>query len=201
MKFSATNLSRRSLLMAGAVFGGAGMVGLFSRLATANEGDTIVVKPGKVSIERFDDAGKSLGVESVDKVIKSEDEWKQVLADAPQAAVAFYVTRQEGTERAFTGPYWDNHEKTGLYRCRCCDNALYDAATKYDSGTGWPSFYQPIAKTNVLEQPDEDGFRTKVSCTLCEAHLGHVFNDGPAPTGLRYCMDGVALRYVPRPAT
>src|SRR4029079_17569012 len=91
MKFNATNLSRRSLLMAGAVFGGAGMVGLFSRLATANEGDTIVVKPGKVSIERFDDAGKSLGVESVDKVIKSEDEWKQVLADAPQAALAFYV--------------------------------------------------------------------------------------------------------------
>ncbi|HZP21082.1 MAG TPA: peptide-methionine (R)-S-oxide reductase MsrB [Bauldia sp.] len=159
-------------------------------------------KPGNVTIERFSDDGKSLGKETVAKVIKTEEEWKKQLASAPQPDLTFYVTRQEGTERAFTGPNWDNHS-AGLYRCICCDNALYTNETKYDSGTGWPSFWRPIAKENVTEIKDTSYgmVRTAVSCTLCDAHLGHVFDDGPQPTGLRYCMDGVAMRFIPWPVT
>jgi peptide-methionine (R)-S-oxide reductase len=201
MRASAIAPSRRAFLLSTAAIGGIAAVGFLSRFAAAAVGETIVVKPGKVTIQRFTDLGKSIGVETVDKVVKTEEEWKKLLANVPQPDLAFQVARQEGTEAAFTGPNWDNHSTTGLYRCICCDNALYDAATKYDSGTGWPSFYQPIAKTNVLEATDEDGFRTRVSCTLCEAHLGHVFDDGPKPTGLRYCMDGVAMRYIGRPTT
>ncbi len=195
-----TSASRRAFLLSTAALGGVAAIGFFSRFAAAAVGETIVVTPGKVTIQRFTDLGKSIGVVTVDKVVKTEAEWKKLLASAPQPDLTFQVTRQEGTEYPKTGPNWDNHSTTGLYRCICCDNALFDAATKYDSGTGWPSFYQPIAKTNVLETTDEDGFRTKVSCTLCEAHLGHVFDDGPKPTGLRYCMDGVALRYIPHPS-
>ena len=101
---------------------------------------------------------------------------------------------------AFTGPYWDNHAP-GLYRCVACDTALFDSDTKFDSGTGWPSFYQPIASQNVVEIKDTSfGMtRTAVSCALCDSHLGHVFPDGPPPTGLRYCINGVALRYIARP--
>jgi peptide-methionine (R)-S-oxide reductase len=188
------NFSRRKFLLSTTLFGVAG-AGLLSRLAAASEGETIVVKPGKVTIQRFTDLGKSIGKEEADKVIKSEADWRKLLSP-----LAFEVTRQEGTETAFTGPYWDNHA-AGLYRCICCDNALYLSNTKFDSGTGWPSFWQPIAKENVVETADNSfGMtRTKVSCALCEAHLGHVFDDGPQPTGLRYCMDGVALRFIPRP--
>jgi len=188
------NFSRRKFLLSTTLFGVAG-AGLLSRLAAASEGETIVVKPGKVTIQRFTDLGKSIGKEEADKVINSEADWRKLLSP-----LAFEVTRQEGTETAFTGPYWDNHA-AGLYRCICCDNALYLLNTKFDSGTGWPSFWQPIAKENVVETADNSfGMtRTKVSCALCEAHLGHVFDDGPQPTGLRYCMDGVALRFIPRP--
>src|SRR5262249_35140577 len=188
--------SRRTFLLSSAALIGIGGAGLLSRIAGAAEGETIVVAPGKVTIQRFTDLGKSIGKEEVVKVIKTEEEWKKILSP-----LAFRVTRQEGTEAAFTGPYWDNHSP-GLYRCICCDNALYTSDTKFDSGTGWPSFWQPIAKENVVET-DDTSFgmtRTKVSCKLCEAHLGHVFNDGPEPTGLRYCMDGVELRFLPRPA-
>jgi peptide-methionine (R)-S-oxide reductase len=147
----------------------------------------------KVTIMQFSDDGKSLGRASLPKVRK-EVEWRKVLSP-----LAYEVTRQKGTERAFSQPGYDRHE-SGLYRCVCCDNALFEAKTKFDSGTGWPSFWQPIATENVHEISDRmyGMTRTEVQCSLCDAHLGHVFDDGPKPTGLRYCMNTVALRFVPK---
>lgn len=149
---------------------------------------------GSVEIEGFDASGKSLGLSRLDKIVKSDAEWRAQLS-----ALAYEVTRRDGTERAFTGPYWDAHDD-GLFHCVCCDTALFDSKTKYDSGTGWPSFYAPISKANVVESVDSSfGMRrTAVSCRRCDAHLGHVFTDGPRPTGLRYCINGVALRFSPR---
>jgi peptide-methionine (R)-S-oxide reductase len=147
--------------------------------------------PDKVTITQFSDDGKILGRVRLDKVRK-DAEWKKRLSP-----LAYQVTRQQGTERAFSQPGYDRHE-AGLYRCICCDNALFDAKTKFDSGTGWPSFWQPIAEDNLHNI--EDGMfgmkRTEVQCNLCDAHLGHVFDDGPKPTGLRYCMNAVALRFI-----
>jgi peptide-methionine (R)-S-oxide reductase len=129
---------------------------------------------------------------SVGRVEKSDAEWKKQLT--PEE---YEVARHGGTERAFTGKYWNNHEH-GLYRCVCCGNALFSSDTKFESGTGWPSFWQPIAKENVRQRVDGTlGMeRTEVLCTKCEAHLGHVFEDGPKPTGLRYCMNSASLDFV-----
>nr|WP_208393797.1 peptide-methionine (R)-S-oxide reductase MsrB [Rhizomicrobium electricum] len=147
-----------------------------------------------VSVTEFSAAGQALGVKPIPKLVRSDEDWRRLLPP-----LAFEVTRHAGTERAFTGPGWDNHAD-GLYRCVCCGTALFDSRTKYDSGTGWPSFYRPIAASNVRETRDGSLFavRTAVSCVLCDAHLGHVFGDGPRPTGLRYCMNAVALKFVPR---
>ena len=125
------------------------------------------------------------------KIEKTKDEWRAQLT--PEQ---YHVTREAGTERAFTGPYWDNKAK-GTYKCICCGTPLFDAETKYDSGTGWPSFYQPIEKGAVEEREDNSLFsrRTEIICATCDAHLGHVFPDGPKPTGLRYCMNGTALDF------
>jgi peptide-methionine (R)-S-oxide reductase len=145
-----------------------------------------------VTVIGFDDSGKSTGKSQVRKVRKTEQEWKQQLT-----ADQFEVTRNKGTERAFSGEYAETRGK-GLYRCICCNNALFSSDTKFDSGTGWPSFWAPIAKENVRSGNDLSlGIpRTEVSCSECDAHLGHVFDDGPKPTGLRYCMNSLSLKFI-----
>jgi peptide-methionine (R)-S-oxide reductase len=141
----------------------------------------------------FDAAGVKKGVVDLPKVKKTDAEWKKQL-DPEQ----FEVTRRAGTERSFTGKYADFHGD-GLYLCICCQTALFDSKTKFESGTGWPSFYQPIAKENVREKTDTSyGVRTEVLCTRCDGHLGHVFPDGPRPTGLRYCMNSASLLFAAR---
>jgi peptide-methionine (R)-S-oxide reductase len=146
---------------------------------------------GKVTLVDFANDGKRLKTIQVDKVVKSEAEWKQLLSP-----LAFDVTRHAGTERAYTGSLLNVHDK-GVFRCVCCNTAVYDSAAKFESGTGWPSFWQPIDKHNVVELSDHmfGMTRTAISCARCDAHLGHVFDDGPKPTGLRYCMNSVALTF------
>ena len=149
---------------------------------------------GPVTIVPFSDSGVRLAPVRVDKVVKSEADWKKQLD-----ATEFVVARQEGTERPYSGSTWNLHDQ-GLYRCVCCATPLFDSQTKFESGTGWPSFWQPIAKENIVETSDRSLMmvRTAVSCVRCDAHLGHVFDDGPKPTGLRYCMNSAAMKFVKR---
>lgn len=128
-----------------------------------------------------------------DRVTHTEEEWREILTP-----VEFYVLREKGTERAFSGAYWDNHEE-GEYHCAGCGQLLFRSTEKYDSGTGWPSFWAPAAEENLQTEKDRKFFmvRTEVLCSRCGGHLGHVFEDGPPPTGLRYCINSAALRFIP----
>jgi len=147
--------------------------------------------PQQVRIVEFTDDGERREIVSVLTIQKSEAAWRKQLS-----AAAFEVTRHAGTEFPFSGALLNVHDK-GVFRCICCDTALFDSATKFDSETGWPSFWAPIAKENIVEATDNSlGMeRTAVSCRRCGAHVGHVFDDGPQPTGLRYCMNAVAMRF------
>lgn len=178
-------ISRRTALKYGLAAVAAGAVNAVPIALAANE---------EVAIEKFSAAGKSEGIERLAKVVKTDAQWRSLLP-----ADSYRVTRHEGTEPPFSGKYAEHHAD-GLYRCICCDTALFDSRTKFESGTGWPSFWQPISRHNVTQTVDRSlGMRREaISCSLCDAHLGHVFDDGPKPTGLRYCMNSVALKFVQR---
>ena len=191
----AENPSRRKILLG--TVAGIGVAGFFGwrrfliapiELPTSNSGNLVLIM-------RFSDAGQKLGVELLPKIVLSESDWWSRLT--PQQ---FYVTRKHTTDAPFTGTYYRMHD-TGLFRCICCENALFSSDAKYDSGSGWPSFWQPIAHQNVRTPGSElDALQTgiEVLCRRCDAHLGHIFGDGPPPTDLRYCINESSLRFVAR---
>jgi peptide-methionine (R)-S-oxide reductase len=191
-------VSRRAFLLSAATVGG-GLylwhMSLFSKkteTAEASAENKANQTPQEVTIVEFTDSGERKDTVHVPKIVKSDAEWQRELPPN-----AFNITRHDDTEMAFTGQYWNNHD-SGLYRCICCGTALFSSDTKFESGTGWPSFYQPIAEENV-ESINDNTFgmrRTAVACTRCDAHLGHVFSDGPKPTGQRYCMNSASLKFV-----
>jgi len=148
--------------------------------------------PATVTIVEFSADGAKTGTVTVPRVIKTDDAWHRQLDQT-----SYWVTRHADTEHPYTGATWNEHGR-GLFRCIGCDLALFRSETKFDSGTGWPSFWQPIAEENIVKTVDGSlmEVRTAVSCRLCDAHLGHVFDDGPPPTGLRYCMNSASMRFV-----
>ncbi len=189
---NSTNFRRRAFLTSAAAALGALALWQWRKPRLLEANAAALSEPKDFTIVLFSDSGERLKKVTIAKVIKTPDEWRKQLSPN-----AYDITRNSDTEIAFSGKYWSLHDK-GLYRCICCDNALFDSTTKFDSGTGWPSFWQPIAAENITEIRDTTFgmLRTAVACTECDAHLGHVFDDGPEPTHLRYCMNSASLRFV-----
>lgn len=186
-----TNVRRRVFLSSAATALGGAVLWSWKKPRTLQAAASLKA-PGEVTIVQFSDSGQRLKAVRIAKIVKSDAEWRKQLGPG-----VFDITRNADTEIAFSGKYWNLHAE-GIYRCICCDNALFNSDAKFESGTGWPSFWALMATENVREIRDTTFgmVRTAVACAECDAHLGHVFDDGPEPTHLRYCMNSASLRFV-----